>query len=414
MGKPILLAARDRAFCNDTELKMAQKPKRKWLMILGVIGGVLLVLAVCGFVGWQMLMNYFVQQYFYETYSPIQLAADGMGDAPAIFHLQDVPWFSTDRPYCAATSLQMIAAQRGTNVSLGEINFLMGFSYGASENASLAPMGQAGFFPFTDPESGHVAAAPYLGLARRYYITSDDKLYLEAMRSFLSRGYPVRVPLDAAVLYALQEPMPHSDLVVGYDEKGFYYYETVCAESIPCQPGQLPAGEQGLYVSDEQLLKAVASQAKLFSYSWRYAFTIFEPGPTQADLGPIWARNGQFLVGGAQYGPRQGADAINASAAQVEKSGAKTNVADIRSGVEIAVYSRSDMAAFLRERFAGNQDIERAADLFDQAADNYQTILDATQASIADQAEAGQIAAWLREAATSEREAGQIFIQQGQ
>lgn len=318
-----------------------------------------------------------------------------------------MPWFATEEAYCQSNSLQMIAAQKGIEEPRGYFDFLMGFTYGAGEM-----FGGTGFFPYTDPETGFVVAAPYLGLVRRYYVTDDEGLYLNALRYYLSQGYPVRMGLDAAVLYDLREKMIHSEVLVGYNETGFYYYETACKALASCKPR--PPGEEGLRVSDQILLNAVMGQAKIFSYPWRYSLTIFEEGPLEEDVGPIWARNGQALIGGAQYGPRQGADAVEGLAARIEKRGVKVDVSEICFGLEAAVYTRRDNATYLREAFVDEPDIERAADLFDQATDDYEAALIAARNGIADQSEADRITARLRDAATAEREAGQIFLDRGQ
>jgi hypothetical protein len=369
----------------------------------------MVLLVVGGFVAWRMLMTYFQQRYYREGYAPIELAADDVGGYPARRHLDDVPWIATREWYCQANSLAMVAAQHGIDASTGHCSFLMGFTYGAIE----AP-GSVGANPFTDPETGFAVAAPYLGLERRYYVTDDETLYLDALRYYLSQGYAVRVGLDVAVLYDLDDQLPHSDLLVGYDETGFYYYETVCLPGVPCEPGRLPSGEEGLWVSDQTLLDAVLGQARMFSYPWRYSLTVFEEGPVEDDLGPIWARNGNSLIGGAQYGPRQGADAIEGLAAMIEKRGVRIDVSEVRWGLEAAVFTRRGNAAYLREAFTGQAGIERAVALFDRAADDYEAVLNAVDDGIADQVEADQIAAWLRDAATAEREAGEIFLARGQ
>ena len=388
---------------------MKEKRTKKWTLWLGIAGGVLVLLVVGGLIGWRALMTYFQHRYFREAYAPIELTADGIGDYPAEHHLGDVPWFATEEAYCQSNSLQMIAAQKGIEEPRGYFDFLMGFTYGASEMP-----GRMGFFPGTDPETGFVVAAPYLGLVRRYYVTDDEALYLDALRYYLAQGYPVRVGLDAAVLYALEEQMVHSELLVGYDETGFYYYETVCMPEMGCEPCHLPPGEEGVRVSDQTLLEAVLGQAKVFSYPWHYSLTIFEEGPLEENLGPIWARNGQALIGGAQYGPRQGADAVEGLAAGIEERGVKVDISEICFGLEAAVYIRRDNATYLREAFVDEPDIERAADLFDQVTGDYEAVLIAVRNGIADQAEADQIAARLRDAATAEREAGQIFLDRGQ
>jgi hypothetical protein len=385
-----------------------RKRRCNWKLGLGIAAGVLALLVVCGLVGWRLLMTYFRNLYYRTEYAPLELAVDDVGDCPAEHHLEDVPWFATEEAYCQSNSLQMIAAQQGIEEPRGHFDFLMGFTYGGTE----VP-GELTFLPYSDPETGFVFAAPYLGLVRRYYVTDDDALYLDALRYYLSRGYPVRVGLDMGVLYGAEEQLPHSEILVGYDEAGFYYYETVCTSPASCEPGRRPPGDEGLYAPDQRLLDAVLGQATLVSYPWRYSFTIFEPRALEENLGPVWTRNGQLLVGGAQYGPRQGADAIEALAARVEERGVKTDVAANRLGLEAAVYTRRDNAAYLRETFAGQPDLERAAALFSRAADDYQAVLDSVRDGVADQAEVDGMAAWLRDAAAAEREAGEIFLARG-
>ena len=378
---------------------------KKWAIRLGIVGGVVILLVVGGVLGWRALMNYFVQQYYQQTYQPLALEAGLVGDYPPERHLNDVPWIAVEESLCQSTSLQMIAAQWGIEQPRRYFDFLMGFTYGVSGQP-----GGSGFFPGTDPEAGFAIAAPYLGLVRRYYTTDDAALYLRALRYFLAQGRPVRVGLDYGLLYGMDEQLPHSDVLVGYDAQGFFYYETVCVPPAPCQAGQRPPGEEGLYVTDAKLLEAVLSQAKVFSYSWRYSFTIFEAGPRQEDLGPVWERNGQSLIGGAQYGPRSGADVIEGLADTIEKEGAGFDVAEIRPGLETAVYVRGENATYLRERFGGEAEVERAAALFDQAAGDYAAVLEASGDGIAGPAEAEQVAGWLRDAAAAEREIGRIFV----
>jgi hypothetical protein len=391
---------------------------RTWRKGLVVVCGVLVLLAASGLVGWRLLVTFFQHQYYRESYAPIALTSDDIGDYPASHHLDDVPWIATREWYCQANSLAMVAAQHGIDASTDRCSFLMGFTYGAVE----VP-GSVAINPFTDPEHGFIVAAPYLGLARRYYVTDDETLYLDALRHYISQGYAVRVALDVAVFYDLESQLPHSDLLVGYDETGFTYYETVCLPGVPCEPCQrlaegsrrsLPPGEEGLWVSDQTLLDAVLGQAEMFSYPWRYSLTVFEAGPVEDDLGPIWTRNGDLLMGGTQYGPRQGAGAVDELAARIEKRGVRVDVSDVRWGLEAAVFTRRNNAAYLRTAFAAQTDVEHAAELFDQATDAYARALASLEDGIADQAEADQIAAWLRAAAVVEREVGKLFLARGE
>jgi hypothetical protein len=303
----------------------------------------------------------------------------------------------------------MIAAQHGTDEPTGHFCFLTGFTYGASRQPGRWP-----FLPYTDPEAGFGIAAPYLGLVRRYYVTDDDSLYLDALRHYLSQGYAVRVALNGCMLPEM-EPCAdaHSEVLVGYDEGGFFYYETVFESQ------HLPPGEEGIWVSERTLLDAVASWSGAFSTPWRYAFTVFEAGPVEEDLAPLWARNGELLAGGSRFGPLQGADAIEAAASQIQEHWAaldltNTDFGSLRCGIEAASYTRHSNAAYLRAAFSGEVDVERAAGLFDEAADHYAGALAALEDGVAGQSEAEQVAKALREAAALEREVGQIFLTRGE
>jgi len=340
--------------------------------------------------------------YYRISYKPLKLSAEAIGDFPPSYQLDDVPWIATKESYCQSNTLQMIVAQKGIEKPRGYLNFLMGFTYGAFE----MPAG-LGLFPYTDPETGFVVAAPYLGLVRRYYVTNDKSLYLDALRYYLSQGYPVRVGLNACTLRGEECQWPHSELLVGYDEMSFYYYETVMDE-----PRHLPPGEKGIQVPYQTLLEAVQGQAKIFSYPYRYSLTIFEEGPVEEDLGPIWARNGRSLIGGAAY-TYWGAGAIERLAKRVKEWGIELDVSKVRWGIDAAAYTRRDNATYLREAFAGQADIERAADLFDEAAKLYVEALSALEKGIANQAEADGIAGMLSRAAAIEREIGKIFLARG-
>jgi len=285
---------------------------------------------------------------------------------------------------------------------------LTGFTYGASRQPDRWP-----FLPYADPEAGFGVAAPYLGLVRRYYVTDDPSLYLDALRWYLSQGYAVRVALNGCMLPEM-EPCAdaHSEVLVGYDEDGFFYYETVFESQ------HLPPGEEGIWISERTLLDAVADWSGAFSTPWRYALTLFEPGPVERDLQPIWARNGELLAGGSRFGPLQGADVIEALAAQIEEHWAEldltnTDFGGLRCGIEAASYTRQSNAAYLRAAFSGETDVERAADLFNGAADRYTDALAALEDGVADESEAEQVAKVLRHAAALEREIGQIFLSKG-
>jgi len=236
-------------------------------------------------------------------------------------------------------------------------------------------------------------------------------LFLKA--GLVKEGYPIRVALDMGALYGKKDFIAHSEVLVGYDQTGLYYYETVCLPPATCTPGEHPPGDPGIHVTDQQLLQAVASQSKNLQYPWQYAFSIFEPGQMQQDTAPLWRRNGQSMGQSSQYGPKMGPAVIDDLAAQIEQQSARFDLSKIRSGIALAVVLRKDNANYLREAYPNEPDLENAAALFVQAATGYQAVQDAIQDGIADQAEADQIAARLRDAASAERKTGEIFIRHG-
>ncbi|MCX7783285.1 MAG: hypothetical protein N2318_06525 [Meiothermus sp.] len=368
-----------------------------WILLAVVMG-------ILAWVGWRLVGRYFIRQYFRKHYAPIALEPASIGSFPLSYHLQDVPWCCTREAYCEANTLQMIAHQSGKAASRDEVNFLMGFTYGGS-----AMPGRVGFTPCADPEPGHAVAAPYLGLVRHYYVSDHAQDYLRALRFHLSQGHPLHVPLDYGVLYERKEFIPHSNLLVGYDPTGFYYYETVALEGISLEPGLHAPGEQGWWVPDEKLLEAVASQSRHFRLPWRYAFALFEPWPAQSDLKPIWRRNARLLMGSEKYGPKQGAAAIEQTARQIQKRWRTLKPTQLERFLQAAVYTRHDNADFLRARFGGDESLMRAANLLEQAGQNYQWVWQAVQKGIRSHTEANQVAAWLNEAATAEWEVGSIF-----
>lgn len=362
-----------------------------------------IALTLAGAVGWRLLLRGFVWRYYTQAYEPVRLAATDVGDYPSEQHLRDVPWIAADVPVCQSTSLQMIAAQRGAICSRAHIDFLMAFTYGFS-----AIPGMDTFFPGgVDPEVGLRDAAPYLGLRRRYYVTDDAALYVRALRSFLARGYPVRVALDMGALYGASTFIAHSDVLIGYDASGFYLYETVCVPPATCAPGERPPGEIGIYITEARLLQAVTSLARRFAYPWRYSLTIFEPGPRADDLRPVWERLANATLGGNRYGPPTGVAVLERVADQIERRGSRYPVAAIKESLESAARFRRDNARYLRERFPDEADLARAAEQFEQAADRYAAALGGR---VADQHAARRIATALREAAAAERAAGATFL----
>ncbi len=351
-----------------------------------------------------LLLRPLRQWYFRHSYDP-QPLEEGLGSFSARHRLDTVTWKSTRIPACITTSMQMIAIHFGIDRPRRFFDFLMGFTYGAGELPGI------GYMPVgTDPETGFLEAAPYLGLKRHYFTTNDPLLYLEAIRFQLAQGNPVRLPLDMGALYGTDELIPHSEVIIGYDEAGFEFYEPVCLPPATCQPAFHKPGEQGCYVPEERLLEAVYSQSRFFYYPWRYALSIFVTGPLSDDMHPLWQRNGRNLVGGQRMGMRWGAPATEHLASQIEKQQRNLDFEKLQLSLEIGAFMRSENAAFLREIGGDNPGLLRAADLFEKSARCFQNGSDALSRGITIPEEAQAIAKWLREIAAAEREAGEIFL----
>jgi hypothetical protein len=211
-----------------------------------------------------------------------------------------------------------------------------------------------------------------------------------------------------ATLYGQGEPLPHNEVLVGYDPTGFFYYEPISLPPSPCPPGRKSPGQQGLHVATSRLLAAVRRQAEMFGYPWRYALLTVARAPTRTDLSPVWRQDGQALVGGSRWGQRWGAAAIDHVAALIDEATAPISLAD--KGVLLGMATRPDNATYLRQAHSGLGEAVRAAEDFDRAAAAYRaahaTLSTEQTAAIAHH----EVAQHLREAASAERRAGRRFL----
>jgi hypothetical protein len=352
------------------------------------------------------IRKHLARWYYRNVYRPEPVDALPLAGRSPEHHLTSVPWISVREALCQSVALQMIAACHGIERPRRHFDFLMGFTYGASQQDQFGLMTVG-----TDPETGLLTAAPYLGLLRRYYFTDDAARYLAALRAFLSQGHPVRVPLDMGALYGQAESLPHNEVLVGYDPDGLYYYEPVSRPPAPSQPGHLPPGERGLYVADDRLLHAVSRESGLFGYPWRYPFVIFEPSLREDDLGAVWRQDGQALVGGDRWGQKWGAAAIEQQAAEIDRLGTRFDCSRVALALEVGAATRPDNAAYLRETFGNRADLMQAADLLDSAAASYWAAQEAAEGATSEAA-MRDLASGLRKAAAAERRAGEIFLAQ--
>ncbi len=332
-------------------------------------------------------MRLMMGRYYRSAYLPLEIEAVPPAPAPARHHLDGMVWRCVDLPLCQSVALQMIA---GVDEPRRYFDFLMGFTYGAMYSRTT------GFLPAgVDPEIGLVTAAPHLGLERRYYVTNDPARYTAALRHWLSQGVPVRVPLDMGVLYGSDQRLPHNEVLVGYDETDFEYYEPVGLSPALCEPGDRPVGVPGPMVPVERLLQAVAAESEQFGYPWRYPFVVFLPGSRLTDLSAVWQQNGKALIGGRTWGRVLGAAAIEKLADDVGRAG--VDAERMAGMLRVGTVTRTDNARFLRETFPEQAELQSAAALFDRSSQGFRAALD------------GRAAA-LRDAADAERTAGEIFL----
>lgn len=244
---------------------------------------------------------------------------------------------------------------------------------------------------------------PYLGLETKYLTTNDPDLFINGVRFYLSKEYPVGIQLNAAMLWDKEEFFPHNELLVGYDESGFYYFETL-------GEGRFIEEAEGLKVSDQILVEAVSNLNEEFARPWKFALTIFDKGEKKEDLTEIWVRNGEGLIGSKFWNMASGAPAIKEFASDIEGSGEIENL----WALEALSYTRWDNAEFLEQRFAGNEEIKEAADLLRNADECYDKVLEIAQGDLENKEKANKVAQWLIKGASLEEEAGKNFLSKGE
>ena len=361
--------------------------------------GVIIVTVLAGLIGNFMLFGqqfrkYFLQKYFHEAYKPQKLEIQAIGSFPSEYHIKDIPWISYEKAYCGSTALQMTAYKHGLKPSLGYLNFLMGFTYG-----SFYPGDQTGFLPYNDPIPGCRLAAPYLGLEMKYIITDEPEPFLNALKYYVSREYPVGIQLNASMLWDEEGFFPHHELLVGYDESGFYYYETA-------KENRFIKEAEGLKVTNELLIEGIAEVNKELTRPWKLALIIFDEGEKQEDLSETWKRNGAALVGNKLGPVAGGAVGIKEFASKIKEDGEIKNL----HALEFMSYNRLDNARFLDQYFADDKGIRQVAELLRNAGELYNKALEIAKDDIKGGKKVNEVAELMIQGACLEEKAGKIFI----
>lgn len=343
------------------------------------------------------ITKFFQQLYFHIIDKPQKLETQAIGSFPSKYQIKDVPWISCEKSYSETTTLQMIAYKHLLKPSVGYLNFLMGFTYGA-----FYPGDQIRFVPYTDPIPGSRLAASYLGLEMKYLTTNDSESFFNALKFYLSREYPVGIQLNAAVLWDEKGLMAHTQLLVGYDESGFYYFDTA-------REDRFIEKAEGIKITTQVLAQAISELHEEFGRPSKFSLTIFEESEKKEGLSKIWQRNGESLVG-SKWGPVSwGALAIKEFAFKIRKEKEIKNL----WALEAMSYTRLDNAKFLEQHFAADREIKEAAQLLRDANEYYEKALEIAKGNIENEEKANEVADLLIKGASLEQEVGKIFISKG-
>lgn len=334
------------------------------------------------------------KKYYNKNYQPEWIDASLINGYPSGFHIDGIPWISYEKAYCQPTALQMIAYKQGIKEDLGYFNFLTGFTYGAFYRADMGVL-----YPYTDPISGFITAAPYLGLRMRYFVTDDEGLFLKTIKFYISRGYPVGAELDVGKLRGDTEFLPHLELIVGYYDKKIEYYETTDKE-------QVRLNVKGIMADEQKIAEAVMNNSKSFMHPWKYAFMIFEKIEKKDDPKDIWARNGTSMVGSRMGIMFSGSFAMHELALGFKKTGKlKYDVS-----TDAISYTRIDNAKFLAGHFKSDKDVQDAAAFLMEEGRIYEEVLPEAKNKITSKEEIAKITEKLGRAALLEKQAGDIFL----
>jgi len=321
----------------------------------------LLLCSVCG-----LLFSCF--DYVKAEYDPLAISQEIIGDFPESHFIEGLTWISSNKAYCIPTCMQMIGEWKGIKKPVSYYNWLMGNTYGAFYKDSFTS-----FMPLADPIKGIMFASKYLGLHRFFYSTEKQELCVKAIKTFISKGYPVFVMIDYNVFTDDDFFFPHAELLVGYDRNTFYYYE-------PGFSDRFTQGKRGLKAPISTMMKGIYSLSTYKQVpSNRYFFMIFKDDVKKTDIKAVWKRNAGLLKGKkiAIVNLADGAKAVKSLAADIRNKrvpewGFKHL---LPLWFKVGSYSRKDNALFIRNTFPQNQTLQRVAELFLEASRYYNEIV---------------------------------------
>jgi len=348
----------------------------------------------------------FQYDYVLEAYRPKWLRSGDVGSYPSSHLIDDVPWISSNKSYCAAICLRMVAYKYGIKEPIEYFNFIMGFTYGAylgtfNKRVYMIPGG--------DPFVGYVNASKILNFKYNLLVTSDKRLFVDACRYLISKDIPVILPVNMSRLYNLRFFAPHFELLTGYDGDEFYLYEPVQSRCI------FEFGRRGYGFPVGLVVKAVEDMSAAYNFPWKYSLIYFvKIGEPSRDLRRVLAVNGKLQVGhnftldsSSMY---FGSYAFKVLADYISKGKVKIN--DIIWSIMLAYTSRTDNAKFLKERFWDDKLVLEAVDYLTKAAEVYGRIIKLAADGVSQEDEK-EIISLLKEASIYERRAGLLMIEAG-
>jgi len=348
----------------------------------------------------------FQYDYVVEAYKPKWLSSEDVGSYPSSHFIVDVPWISSNKSYCAAICLQMVAYKYGIKEPIEYFNFIMGFTYGAylgtfNNRVYMIPGG--------DPFVGYVNASKILNFKYNLLVADDRRLFVDACRYFISKDIPVILPVNMSRLYNLSFFAPHFELLMGYDGDEFYLYEPVQSRCI------FEFGKRGYRFPVDLVVKAVEDMSVAYNLPWKYSLIYFvKIGEPSRDLRSILAVNGKLQVGRNftldSSNMYFGSYALKVLADYISRGRVRIN--DVIWSIMLAYTSRIDNAKFLKERFSSDKLVLEAVDYLTKAANVYGRIIKLAGDGVSSEDEK-EIISLLKEASIYERRAGILMIEAG-
>lgn len=358
-------------------------------MVLNIITSIIVAIIVIIFL-YFLMFNFYQKKYYDQAYRPRSIKFGKILRYPEKVIIEGIKNISSKKQYQEASALKMIndKVHPKDNISIDHINFLMGYTYGASFNSI-----KKNFIPFREPIEGVRICAPFIGLHMEYRTTYSPNSFISTIKECIAQGYPVMVQLDMATLLGTSGFYSNSELLVGYDRLGFYYYETMGENN-----------QEKKYATKQKLIAATNKLNAKFRKPWRYGFCIFTTRDKNTNINKILNRNSDSLIGENNKSIFSGARAIE----EFAKGIIEKNDVNIQWILETLAYTREDNAKFLQNKFKDNKEIIEAANLFSTASENYKKALEIIKNNN-DENNTRKVSEILIKNSTLEENAGNIF-----